>query len=152
MEVIQLLSFFQIVKTGSFSRAAENVFRSQSAVSHQIKNLEKDLNIGLFERLGKKVKLTEEGKILFDVVSNFLNDIDNLKRIYADIKSGHYGKLTIAITEDILAFWLLDVIAEFIRQFPGIKFKLVTSFTFQMQEMILNGEVDFGIGPKWCQL
>jgi len=149
MELIQLLSFYQIVKTGSFSRASENVFRSQSAVSHQIKNLEKDFNVILFERLGKKVRLTEEGEILFAVVSTFLNDIDNLKRIYADMQCGGHGKLTLAVSGNLMTYWFTDVIRSFMDQFPGIKFKLynVTDAS-KMQAMILNGEVDFGIGMK----
>ena len=150
MELIQLLSFYQIVKTGSFSRASENVFRSQSAVSHQIKNLEKDFNVILFERLGKKVRLTEEGEILFDVVSTFLNDLDNLKRVYADMQSGGHGKLTLAISGNLMTYWFKDVIRLFTDQFPGIKFKLLTvTDAVKIQEMILNGEVDFGIGLKY---
>lgn len=149
MELIQLLSFYQIVKTGSFSRASENVFRSQSAVSHQIKNLEKDFNVILFERLGKKVRLTEDGENLFAVVSTFLNDIDNLKRIYADRRSGGHGKLTLAVSGNLMTYWFKDVIRSFVDQFPAIKFKLFTvTDASTTQEMILNGEVDFGIGMK----
>jgi DNA-binding transcriptional LysR family regulator len=149
MELIQLLSFYQIVKTGSFSQASKHVFRSPSAVSHQIKNLEKDFRVKLFERLGKKVKLTEEGRILFDVISTFFNDLENLKRVYADMESGHYGKLTLAVSRNIMTYWFADVIRSFIDQFPGIKYKLFTrSEASRMQEMILNGEVDFGIGMK----
>jgi DNA-binding transcriptional LysR family regulator len=149
MELIQLLSFYQIVKTGSFSRASENVFRSQSAVSHQIKNLEKDFNVILFERLGKKVRLTEEGEMLFTVVSAFLDDIDNLKRIYADRQCGGHGKLTLAVSGNLMTYWFKDVIRLFVDQFPAIKLKLFTiTDASMMQEMILNGEIDFGIGMK----
>ena len=149
MELIQLLSFYQIVKTGSFSRASENVCRSQSAVSHQIKKLEEDFNVKLFDRLGKKVKLTEEGGILFAVISTFLNDIENVKRIYADMHCGRYGALTLAVSRNVMTYWFAEVIKLFIDQFPGIKYKLFTrSDSSLMQEMILNGEVDFGIGMK----
>jgi DNA-binding transcriptional LysR family regulator len=149
VELIQLISFYHIVKTGSFSRASENVFRSQSAVSHQIKNLEKDFNVILFERLGKKVRLTAEGEMLFTVVSTFLNDIDNLKRIYADMQCGGHGKLILAVSGILMTYWFKDVIRLFVDQFPAIKFKLFTvTDASVMQKMILNGEVDFGIGMK----
>jgi DNA-binding transcriptional LysR family regulator len=149
MELIQLLSFYQIVKTGSFSRASENVCRSQSAVSHQIKKLEKDFNVKLFDRLGKKVKLTEEGSILFTVIGTFFNDLENVKRIYADMQCGSHGKLTLAVSGNLMTYWFTDVIRLFMDQFPGIKFKLFTvTDASKMQEMILNGEVDFGIGMK----
>lgn len=149
MELIQLLSLYQIVKTGSFSQASKNVFRSPSAVSHQIKNLEKEFNVKLFERLGKKVKLTEEGRILFAVISTFFNDIENLKRVYGDMQDGRCGRLTLAVSRNIMTYWFADVIKAFIDQFPGIKYKLFTrSNIARMQEMILNGETDFGIGMK----
>ncbi len=149
MELIQLLSFYQIVKTGSFSQASKNVARSPSAVSHQIKNLEEDFNVKLFERLGKRVTLTEEGRILFEVISTFFNDLENLKRVYADMHDGRHGKLTLAVSRNLMTYRFADVIRLFIDQFPGIKYKLFTrSNTSRMQEMILNGEVDFGIGMK----
>ena len=149
MELIQFLSFYQIVKTGSFSRASENVFRSQPAVSHQIKSLEHDFDVKLFERFGKKVIVTEEGRILFDVISEFLDKLENLKRIYADMQCGREGKLTIAVSRNLMTYWFTDVIKSFSGQFPKIKFKLFAhSDVLKIQELILDGDVDFGIGPK----
>jgi len=149
MELIQLLSFHQIVETGSFSKASSNIFRSQSAVSHQIKNLEQELGIKLLERFGKKIKLTEEGKILFDVLSAFFNNLDNVKRIYGDMQQGKYGSLTIATSSSMITYILPNVIKMFIDQFAGIKFKLITcAISIEIPRMILNGEAEFGIGPK----
>ena len=85
MELIQLLSFYQIVKTGSFSKASQNILQLQSAVSHQISNLEKELNIKLFERLGRKIRLTEEGEVVSGVISSFVNDLENTKSAIEDI-------------------------------------------------------------------
>jgi DNA-binding transcriptional LysR family regulator len=153
MELIQLLSFHQIVETGSFSKASSNIFRSQSAVSHQIKNLEKELGIKLLERFGKKIKLTEEGKILFDVLSAFFNDLDNVKRIYRDMQQGKYGSLTIATSSSMITYILPNVVKMFIDQFAGIKFKLITcAISIEIPRMILNGEAEFGIGPKIDQV
>ncbi len=149
MEFIQLLSFYQIVKTGSFSQASKNICRSQSAVSHQIKNLEKDFDVVLFDRLGKRVTLTEEGRILFNVISTFFNDMENVKRVYADMRGGRYGQLTLAVSRNLMTYWFADVIRSFIDQFPGIKYKLYTrSDVALMQEMILDGEIDFGIAMR----
>jgi len=149
MELIQLLSFHHIVKTGSFSKASSNIFRSQSAVSHQIKNLEKELGIKLLERPGKRIKLTEEGRILFDVISAFFNDLDNVKRIYGDMQQGKCGSLTIATSSSMITYILPNVIKMFIDQFAGIKFKLITcAISIEIPRMILNGEAEFGIGAK----
>jgi len=153
MEFIQLLSFHQIVKTGSFSKASNSIFRSQSAVSHQIKNLEKELGVKLFERFGKIIKLTEEGKILFDILSAFFNDLDNVKRIYGDMQQCKSGSLTIVTSSAMITYILPNVIKIFTNQFAKIRFKLVTcTNTFEIPRMILNGEADFGIGPKMDQV
>jgi DNA-binding transcriptional LysR family regulator len=148
MEFIQLLSFFQIVKTGSFSKASERVFRSQSAVSHQIKKLEEALNTKLFERLGKKVMLTEEGRILFDVVDSFLNDLENVKRQFEDTRQGKSGTLAIASINAIMTYVLPSTVATFVSKFAGIKLRLITcKLISEIQTFILDGIADIGIGP-----
>src|SRR4030042_6906603 len=97
MELIQLYGFYQIVKTGSFSEASKKTFRSQSAISHQIKNLENEFKIKLFERIGNKIKLTQEGEIFFERTNIILKDLEELRRILADIDYAGRGRLTIEI-------------------------------------------------------
>lgn len=149
MEIAQLLSFYQIVKTGSFSKASEKVFRSQSAISHQMKNLEEELEVKLLERLGKSLKLTEEGKTLFNVINRFIDDLDNLKRTFEDIQHSKIGHLTIVTNNAVIMYLLPDVIKTFRDQFAGVKFKLVnTSIMSEMISMVLDCDVDFAIGPR----
>ena len=149
MEFIQLVSFYQIAKTGSFSKASFNISRTQSAVSHQIRNLEEEFGIKLFDRIGKKIKLTDEGRILFDVLDPFFDKLDNVKRIYEDMKQCKSGSLTIVSSSAMITYILPNVIKKFINQFAQIKFKLMTcATTFEIPRMILDGETDFGIGPK----
>jgi len=152
MELNQLLSFFEIVKTGSFSKASENVYRSPSALSHQITKLEKELKIKLFERLGKTVKLREEGKILYDVIGTFVNDLENLKKIYEDMRDCACGSLTIAATSGVTRYVLPAIIAKFVDQYPKIKCKLITShITCEIHSMVSDDHVDLGIGPNPSQ-
>ncbi|MCK4794675.1 MAG: LysR family transcriptional regulator [Desulfobacteraceae bacterium] len=149
MELIQLVSFYQIAKTGSFSKASQNIYRTQSAVSHQIRNLEEELGVKLFDRIGKKIKLTDEGRILFDVLGPFFDKLDNVKRIYDDMKQCKSGSLTIVSSSAMITYILPNVIKKFINQFPQVKFKLMTcAITSEIPRMILDGETDFGIGPK----
>jgi LysR family cys regulon transcriptional activator len=153
MEIIQLLSFYEIARTGSFSKASEYVLRTQPAVSYQIKNLEKELKIELFERLGKSVKLTEEGKFLLDIVGPFFNKLENLKKIYEDIRHGEGGTLSIAASSGAISYGLPSIIKRFIRQFPKNRFKLVScSHTSEMISLILSGNVDLGIAPRSDQI
>jgi DNA-binding transcriptional LysR family regulator len=152
MEISQLLSFNEIVKTGSYSKAAESLSITQSAISHQIKNLERELNIKLFDRVGNAVRLTEEGQILFDYVIKFLNDLEDLKKIPQEIIDCRIGYLTIATNNAILRNVLPDFIKNFKAKFPGIRFKLISrSITSMYLPIVLEGEVDMLIGPKFRQ-
>jgi DNA-binding transcriptional LysR family regulator len=152
MQLNQLESFYQIVKTGSFSKASDNLLLTQSAVSHQIRNLEKELQIKLFDRLGNVVKLTEAGRTFFNLVDTFLNDLDNLKRVSEDINRGTRGHLTIATSHVIIKDVLPDVLRQFMSRFPGIKFNLFNrSLTSELIPMVLAGEVDLVIGAKLKQ-
>ena len=149
MEISQLMSFCEIVKTGSYSKASKHLFITQSAVSHQIKNLERELNIKLFERVGNMVRLTQGGKILSDAVIKFVDDLNNLKRISEDIHDSKTGSLTIATNNGIIMYFLPDIIRRFKKELPGIKFRLINpNFTSEILSMVSNGEVDLAIGPK----
>jgi LysR family cys regulon transcriptional activator len=149
MELNQLISFHQIIKTGSFSKAAEKVFRTQSALSHQMKNLEEELKVKLFEKHGKMLLLTWEGKYLFDFITRFLDDMDNLKQIYEDVQLGKRGTLIIATSNAVCTYYLTDMIKKFINQAPNIKFKLIASTNMaDIQSMILDGTAHLGIGAR----
>jgi DNA-binding transcriptional LysR family regulator len=149
METIQLVSFYQIVKTGSFSKASSLVFRSQSAVSHQIANLEKELNVKLFDRIGKKIRLTDEGEILFNVVDDFFNELEKLKSTYIDMHTGKGSSLTIASGSALITYFLPNVIKKFLDRCVKSKFKWINcGLTSQIVSRVSDGEVDFGIGPN----
>ena len=152
VEINQLSSFNEIVRTGSYSKASENLFISQSAISHQIKNLEKELHLKLFERVGNTVKLTKEGQILSDLVIRVLDDLESLKRVPAEIADCKIGDLTIATNNAILRNVLPDVIRNFKAKFPSIRLKLISrSMTSQYISNLLEGEVEMLIGPKFRQ-
>ena len=148
MQLIQLLSFYEIVKTGSFSKASENVFRSQSTISYQIRNLENELEVKLFEKVGSRLKLTGQGEILLDVAERILDELENLKKIYEDMKDGKYGNLTIAATTAVMTYVLPGIVKEYRNQFPRIKLKLITCrIPSEIFSMISKNLVDFGIAP-----
>jgi len=152
MEINQLLSFFQIVQTGSFSKASERVFKSQSAVSHQITNLEKELKVKLLERLGRSVRLTQEGKTLFNLANNFFYELDNLKGIFEDIQHSKIGNLSIVTNNAVIMYMLPKIIKTFKDEFPGVKLKLINNTIMsEIISEVLDGEADFAIGPKSTQ-
>jgi len=87
--------------------------------------------------------------MLFEIISKFLNDIENLEKLCADMQSGTSGTLTLAVSRNVMTYWFTKIIRSFTARFPAIKFKLYTqSSTSIMQDMVLNGKVDFGIGSR----
>ena len=152
MELIELKSFVEIVRTGSFSEASRKVFRTQGAVSHHVKKLETDLKVKLFERRGKIVNLTEEGRILFNQASKVFSDLEELRKRYADVADGQAGTLTIAANSSIAGYILPTVFKGFSAQFPKVKVRLlVSSASGDIPGLVSNGQADFGIGFKMNQ-
>ncbi len=101
----------------------------------------------MFERLSKRIRLTEEGEILFDITEKFFNDLENMKRIYADMQSGKIGNLSIAASSGIMAYVFPRTINIFKKKFPGINLKLITSMSnFDILSLLSRGEIDFGVG------
>ncbi len=150
MELIELSSFYHIVRTGSFSKASETIFRTPSAVSHHIRNLESELRVKLFERVGSTVILTKEGELLLDIVSRFFTDLEDLKKIYADVKQ-EGGSITVATTDTVAKYALHDAIKSFIKEFPKTKLRVVIcNRSVEIQRLVLSCDVDFGIAvsPK----
>jgi len=146
VELSQLISFFHTVQFGSISRAAEVVYRTQSAVSQQIKALENELGCQLFSRIGKRrLVTTDEGKRLYEFTRNLLDEIDNtLEDIHA-ISGGDRGHISISAPFTTC----FQVLPEKIKRFSDQHPKVIVSVFDQPQEtaiaMVRNGEVDFAI-------
>jgi DNA-binding transcriptional LysR family regulator len=99
------------------------------------------------------VKLTEEGKILFDVVSDFLNDLDKLKALFEDVGQSNVGHLAVAARSPVVTYILPDVILKFKRLFPGIRLKLISrGFVSELIALVSEGTVDFAIAPKFGEI
>jgi DNA-binding transcriptional LysR family regulator len=148
MQITQLRAFYEVVKSGSYSKASEKLFITQSAVSHQIRNLEKEFNMKLFERLGNNMKLTKGGEILSDAIAKFLDDLDNLKKLSEDIRTFKTGDLTVATTSALMIYILPEVVKKFREEFPRIKFKLISRISVELLPPVLSGEADLAIAPK----
>lgn len=117
-----LKGFEAAARLGSFRKAAEHLNLTHVAISHQIKLLEDDLQCHLFERHGRQVKLTEEGKLFYDYVRQALESLINgattLRRNTADSDLKIETYITIAIR------WLAHLLPEFGRQYPDVNYKV----------------------------
>lgn len=120
MELNQLKTFITIAKVGSFTKAAEVLDYAQSSVSGQIRSLEEELETRLFERLGREVALTEDGRRLLDYAEQLLKLAEETR----ESVSGHSmpkGTLTIGAPETICIFRLPSLLQEYRRRYPNVK-------------------------------
>src|SRR2546428_10525401 len=112
MDFDQLVTFLEVAKLGSFSRAGQKVFRSQSAVSTHIRQLEQEYGDRLLDRAGKDVTLTPAGRVLFAYAARLLQMRDESLLSVADQSTRPRRKLVIGANEATLLYVLPDVFAQ----------------------------------------
>jgi len=143
----QLRAFCYTAQVGSISRAAEKLFLSQPSVSLQIQALERELNTELLERRGPNIRLTPEGKILYEIARPMVQGIDTLPETFAahcgNLES---GELNVAAGESTILYILPEVIKRFADTYPGISLKLHNVTGRDGMEMLRADEVDFAVG------
>ena len=145
---LKLLQAFLLVgEHSSFRTAAEMSYRSTSAVSAQIRQLEEQLGVPLFHRTTRSVRLTDEGQHLLDCARRALMEIDSgLRKIQetADVKR---GRVSLSCSPTIAATRLARVLAAFEKDYPGVEVFVRELTSEALFDSIRKREVDFGIGP-----
>jgi DNA-binding transcriptional LysR family regulator len=146
MEWQQLLGFYQVAKLGSFTKAAEVTFRSQSALSQQVKSLEEELDSQLIERLAKRgLKLTPEGEKLFAFAQGLLQQWDGLLEELRTLKGQPQGPLSLAAPFTTLYHLLPETLLAYLQQFPQVELTLLDRPQTSVFTLVKNGDVDFGL-------
>lgn len=145
MDFDHLTTFLEIAKSGSFSRAGQKLFRSQPAVSAQIRQLEQEYGGKLFDRVGKSVRLTSAGKTLLEFAGRLLNLKDESLRAVADQASAPRGKLTVGANEATCLYVLPHVFAEYHRHYPLVQISIYRNFSRKVVEKVEDGSLDVGI-------
>jgi len=135
--------FYQVALNLSFSKAAENLFISQSAVSQNIKNLEEELQIKLFIRSTKNVQLTEAGKTLFEHIEAAFNLIENGEKSIKEINALEKGEVHIGANDTISKDYLLPYLNKFHQLYPNIQIKITNRTSSTCVELLLQNKVDF---------
>jgi DNA-binding transcriptional LysR family regulator len=144
MELSQLEVFLAVVREGRFSRAAEKLFRTQSAVSQTIHKLESELGEPLFDRSSREGLLTDAGRVLQEYAERMLNLRTNAQQALTELRELHKGKLAIAANE-FTALYLLPVLGEFRRLHPGIKITVQRSLGSRIPGDVLRHNSELGV-------
>ncbi|HVI09987.1 MAG TPA: LysR family transcriptional regulator [Candidatus Binatia bacterium] len=145
MDFDQLITFLEVARQGSFSRAGEKVFRSQSAVSAQIRQLEQEYGDRLLDRSGKTVKLTPAGQIFHDYAVRMKKLRDESLVAVADHGHTPRGTLLVGANEATCLYVLPEVFGEYCRRYPDVQISIYRNFTYKIVEKLENNSIDVGI-------
>jgi LysR family transcriptional regulator, low CO2-responsive transcriptional regulator len=145
MDFDQLTTFVQVAKLKSFSKAGQKVFRSQSAVSAQIRQLEQSYKAKLLDRSAKSVELTPAGVVLFDYAERLLRLRDESVQIVADRGSVVQGPVMFGANEATCLYLLPDILSEFKRRYPLVHISIYRNFSHKILQRLEDGSLDLGI-------
>ena len=157
MDLRELLTFSKTAELGSFSKAAEYLGYTQSAVSIQIKELEKELNVRLFDRIGKKIYLTEQGKEALEKADHIILLSQRLK----DIAPQHElkGKVRIGTLASLYTPLFLPILESFHRSHPHVEIMVKLGVTKELIDLLQTNKVDLILTldtpyhfPNWMKI
>ncbi len=145
MDVRQLEYFREVAETGGFSRAANRIRISQSALSRQIMLLEQELGAALFERHARGVHLTEVGRLLYERADFLLRHIASMREEIIDRRDGPTGALHVGIPRSMRTLLTRPAIQRFMQAYPSVFFRFVEDTSALVRDKLLRGELDLGL-------
>jgi DNA-binding transcriptional LysR family regulator len=144
MEISQLEVFLAVAREGGFSRAAEKLYRTQSAVSQAIRKLEVEIGDPLFDRSTRDGVMTDAGRVLQEYAERLLNLRENAREALVELRELQKGKLVVGANE-FTALYLLRVLAEFRRLHPAIRIVVQRSLGSHIPDDVRRHNYEFGV-------
>jgi len=142
LDVDQLRTFIAIAETGSFTRAADIVHKTQSAVSMQMKRLEERLDRAIFARDGRASKLTEDGERLLDYARRIVKlNVETIAAFSDELT----GRVRLGVPDDYADRYLPEIMARFSRAYPGVELSVICEPSVDLLERIDANEIDLAI-------
>jgi DNA-binding transcriptional LysR family regulator len=143
LDIDQLRTFIAIAETGSFTKAAEVVNKTQSAVSMQMKRLEERLDRPVFARDGRASKLTEDGQRLLDYARRLVKL--NVETIAAFSDAALSGRVRLGVPDDYADRYLPEIMARFSRAYPSVELSVLCEPSVDLLERIDENQIDLAI-------
>lgn len=157
MEFREISTFLQVAQYQSFSKAARHLGYSQAAVTIQIKQLEQELGVHLFDRIGKQISLTHQGQVFYQYAVSIRNDLEQAKNAVSD-PSTLSGKLCLGTIESICASIFPDLLAEYHRLHPEVTISIVTDSPGVLLDRMNENTIDIVYlldrriyDNRWCK-
>ena len=145
MDFDQLHTFLEIVRLKSFSKAAQTCYRTQPAISAQVRQLEQELHAELFERFGSRISLTTAGRIFADYAEQMLDLRRRAQDAIAELETNPRGELVIAANEATCIYMLPKVFSEYRQLFPAVQLQVDRSYGSHVVEAVMDNSADFGL-------
>jgi LysR family transcriptional regulator, low CO2-responsive transcriptional regulator len=145
MDFDQLETFLEVARLSSFSRAAEKRFRTQPAISSQIRSLEEEIGAKLLDRSGGKVSITASGKLFQKYAEETLDARRAVLLAIAETERVPRGEIIVGANEGTCLHILPEVFAEFKKQYPDVAVNIKRSDYAKILESVIDNSVDFGV-------
>lgn len=145
MELRHFRLVSKVAECGTLSKASKELFLSQSALSHQLKELETELGTVIFHRINKKLVLSVSGEIFLSYSEKILESIEELGRKLDDIKGEKLGKITISLEAYTSYFWLPPILKIFHTKHPNIEVVIKTNGITKPIQLLQDRKLDYAI-------
>ncbi len=144
MDTRQLRIFTAVYKTGSFTKAAEQLFTSQPTISEHMRNLEDHLGCKLFDRLGRSIMPTPQAELLYPKATEILSEIDKISKTLASVSNVISGELHLGASTIPGAYILPQYAAAFKKRYPGASFQITINDSADIIKKISNNQLYMG--------
>ncbi len=142
MEFRAVKSFLEVARQKSFCRAAEKLGYTQAAVTIQIKQLEEELGVKLFDRIGKQTFLSNSGQLFYDYALKMVNDAKEAQQVLSSQKKEPTGTLTIGTIDSICSTVLPNFVQEFHLMFPKVNINVIVDTPKALFNKLNSNEID----------
>lgn len=145
IDLDRLRVFQAVAQAGSFTRAAEIVHLTQPGVSKHIKSMEEYFGVPLFDRLGRKVVLTQAGEILFEATQEVMASVSAAEQRIRDLTGMSGGRLRVGASFPIGLYILPGILAAYRNKYPAVEVKLAISTSANIEAKVLANKLDVGL-------
>jgi len=145
MDFDQIHTFLEIVRLKSFSKAAQTCYRTQPAISAQVRQLEQELRADLFERFGSRISLTTAGRLFTQYAEQLMDLRRRAQDAIAELEHDPRGELVIAANEATCIYVLPEVFSQYRERFPSVQLQVVRSYSSRVVEAVMENSADFGL-------
>ncbi|WP_187386151.1 cidABC operon transcriptional activator CidR [Paenibacillus tuaregi] len=145
MDIRQLQYLIEVARLRSFTKAAESLYITQPTISKTIRQMEEELGVVLFDRIGKRIELTDAGQIMVNQAQNIVTSFNNMSAELDDLRNLKKGHIRIGLPPMVGASFFPTVIGQFHKKYPDITIQLFEDGAKKVEADVASGALDVGI-------